>query len=229
MAELVYASGMNLADWLRTLNAIQIVLRDSNRTEQIHVVEETTGKRRMAVALEGIRSSPEGRALLERRPELNRELVDYDALRRLPPKTLGGAYIRHLDDNGLSADTQATATQFVDDPEIAYLIRRFRQTHDVWHPLTGLGTQPYEEVTIHAFSYGQLELPVSALIIWLGGIKHGLLERRWDMLRRTLYDAYKKGRDAAPLLGVVWEDQWAEPLADVRRRYRIDPVASPPS
>jgi ubiquinone biosynthesis protein COQ4 len=220
---------MNVADWLRTLNAIQIVLRDSNRTEQIHVVEETTGRTRMAAALEEIRRSPEGRALLARRPELSKRHVDYDALRRLPPSTLGGAYIRHLDDNGLSAETQATDTRYVDDPDVAYLLRRFRQTHDVWHPLTGLGTQPYEEVIIHAFSYGQLELPVSALIVSLGGIKHGLLERRWKMLTHTMVDAFRKGRAAAPLLGVVWEDQWGDPIAEVRRRYRIDPVASPPS
>src|SRR5215470_494360 len=177
---------MTLREWALTLNAIRIGLRDSNRTDQVHVVEETTGKRRMAAALAEIRATDEGQRLLARRPELNRDQVDYDALRRLPAHTLGGAYIRHLDDNGLSADTQAVTTTYVDDPDIAYLIRRYRQTHDVWHPLTRLGTQPWEEVTIHAFAYGQLRLPVSVLVISFGSIKHGLLERRWRMLRHTL-------------------------------------------
>jgi len=59
---------MTLREWALTLNAIQIVLRDSNRTEQIHVVEETTGKRRMSAALTLLKTSPEGRKLLERRP-----------------------------------------------------------------------------------------------------------------------------------------------------------------
>jgi ubiquinone biosynthesis protein COQ4 len=216
---------MTLREWGLTLNAIQIVLRDSNRTEQIHVVEETTGKRRMEAALAHLRASSEGRKLLEDRPELNRDEVDFDALRRLPAHTLGGAYIRHLDDNGLSADTQAAATHHVDDPDVAYLIRRFRQTHDVWHPLTALGTSPWEEVTIHAFSYGQLHLPVSALIVWLGGIKHGVLERRWRMLRHTLVDAFRKGKAALPLLGVRWESLWERPIIDVRRQYGIEPVA----
>src|SRR5262245_43052261 len=215
---------MSVGDWLLTLNAIQIVLRDSNRTEQIHVVEETTGRGRFAGVLDAMRATPEGRAFLERRPELNRDQVDYDALRRLPATTLGGAYIRHLDDNGLSADTQAAPTHHVTDPEVAYLVRRFRQTHDVWHPLTNLGTVPWHEVVIHAFSYGQLRLPVSALIISLGGIKHGVLERRWSMLSHVMPDAYRKGRDAAQLLGVAWEDQWEEPIDAVRRRYNIAPV-----
>jgi ubiquinone biosynthesis protein COQ4 len=216
---------MRLEDWLLTLNAIQIVLRDSHRTEQIHVVEETTGRTRLGRVAQRLRASPEGRAFLARRPELCKQQVDFAALRRLPARTLGGAYIRHLDDNGLSADTQAAPTRHVADPDVAFLVRRFRQTHDVWHPLTGLGTNPWHEVVIHAFSYGQLRLPVSALIVSLGGIKHGLLERRWD-LGRTLADAYRKGRAAAPLLEVVWEDHWEEPLADVRRRYEIEPVVA---
>ncbi len=213
-----------MKDWLLTLNAIQIVLRDSHRTEQIHVVEETTSRARLQGTLAALRASPEGRAFLARRPEINRDRVDFDALRRLPSDTLGGAYIRHLDDNGLSADTQAAETHHVDDPDLAFLVRRFRQTHDVWHPLTNLATVPWHEVVIHAFSYGQLRLPVSALIVSLGGLKHGVLERRWDMLGKIIPDAYRKGRDAAPLLPVVWEDLWAEPLADVRRRYGIEPV-----
>ena len=154
---------MTLTDLYLTLNATQIVLRDSNRTEQIHVVEETTGRGAFQRVLDRLRTTDEGRELLRLRPELSERAVDYDALRRLPRHTLGGAYVRHLDDNGLSAELQASQTHHVSDPDIAYLMRRFRQTHDVWHPLTTLGVQPHEEVIIHAFSYGQLRLPVSAM------------------------------------------------------------------
>ena len=150
---------MTPKDWILTLNAIQIVLRDSNRTEQIHVVEETTGRTRFGAVLQELRGTPEGRAFLSRRLEINRDQVDFEMLRRLPAATLGGAYIRHLDDNGLSADTQAALTRHVEDPDIAYLVRRFRQTHDVWHPLTGLGTVPWHEVVIHG-------LPSAVVFQW---------------------------------------------------------------
>ncbi len=217
---------MNLRELYLTANAIQTVLRDSNQTAQIHVVEETTGRAAFRRVLARLQHSGEGRALLAERPELSSRTVDFDALRRLPRTTLGGAYVAHLDDNGLSADLQASVTKHVDDPDIAYLMRRFRQTHDVWHPLTALGAQPHEEVTIHAFSYGQLQLPVSALIVSLGGLKHGVLERRWTMLARTMPQAYRSGRDAADLLGVRWESMWEQPIDDVRRRYRITPITA---
>jgi ubiquinone biosynthesis protein COQ4 len=216
---------MTLRELALTANAIQVVLRDSNQTTQIHVVEETTGRAAFRRVLARLSHSTEGRALLAARPELSSRVVDFDALRRLPRTTLGGAYVSHLDDNGLSADLQASITKHVDDPDIAYLMRRFRQTHDVWHPLTNLGAKPHEEVTIHAFSYGQLRLPVSALIVSLGGIKHGLLERRWGMLARTFPQAYRSGREAADLMGVHWETMWNVPIDEVRRRYRITPIA----
>jgi ubiquinone biosynthesis protein COQ4 len=211
-------------DTYRVGLAVVRVMGDSTRTHEIHRVEEITGRPRYRALLRRMVDTPEGQRLLAERPELSSDHIDYDELRRLPATTLGGAYARHLDDNGLSADYQAAATHHVDDPDMAYLMRRFRQTHDVWHALLGIGTTGHEEVLIHWFSYGQLQLPVSALIMLFGTLKHLLLERRWTALRRSTLEAYQAGRDAAPLLPVYWEDLWEEPIERVRERYGIRPL-----
>jgi ubiquinone biosynthesis protein Coq4 len=93
----------------------------------------------------------------------------------------------------------------------------------VWHTLLELGTQGHEEVIIHAFSWGQLRLPVSAMVVFFGAFKHIVLERRWQALRHGLLEAYRIGRDAAPLLSVYWERIWAEPIDQVRERYHVRP------
>ncbi len=116
------------------------VLLDSERTGEIHVAEELTGRARFASIRREAFGGEEGRALLADRPELRADRVDYAALRRLDGEALGRVYVSHLDAHGLSADSQAAPTRHVSDPEIAYLMRRFRQTHDVWHVLAGLGT-----------------------------------------------------------------------------------------
>ncbi len=199
------------------------VLRDSEETAEIHLMEELTGRGRFRAIAAEVAADEEGRELLRDRPELRSDRVDYDALRRLPPETLGAAYVGHLDRNGLSADSQAAPTSHIDDDEMAYLMRRFRQTHDVWHAVIGLGTAGHEEVLVHAFSWGQCRLPVSAMIM-LGGVpKHFVLERRWGALRRALREAHRSGRAAAPLMPVYWERHWDEPLEGVRARYRITP------
>ena len=213
-----------LQDAYRIGVAVVRVLGDSTKTHEIHRVEEITGRPRYRRLLADMMATPEGRRLLADRPELSSELVDYDHLRELPASTFGGAYVRHLDGNKITADYQAAATRHVDDPDMAYLMRRFRQTHDVWHALLGIGITGHEEVLIHWFSYGQLRLPVSALIMVFGTMKHLLLERRWDALRPSMMEAYRGGRDAAPLLPVYWEDLWERPLDEVRNAYNIQPL-----
>ena len=218
------SASARVQDAYRVGLAVVRVMGDSTKTHEIHRVEEITGRPRYRTLLREMADTPEGRRLLAERPELSSDHIDYDELRRLPATTLGGAYARHLDDNGLSADYQAAATRHVDDPAMAYLMRRFRQTHDVWHALLGIGTTGHEEVLIHWFSYGQLQLPVSALIMVFGTLKHLLLERRWTALQRSTLEAYRAGRDATPLLPVYWEDLWEEPIARVRDRYWIRPL-----
>jgi ubiquinone biosynthesis protein COQ4 len=217
---------MRLRDLPRVLRSIAIVSADSERTEEIHVVEELTGARRFARARRLFFDAGEARDLLRDRPELRSDQVDFPALRALPADTLGFAYVDHLDRNGLSADSQAAPTRFVDSEERAFLVRRFRQTHDVWHALTGLGISGHEEVILHAFSWGQLRLPVSALVVVFGSLKHGLLEGRFTAMRQVLVDAYRVGRAAKPLLPVYWERHWSEPLDRVRSDLHLAPFCA---
>ncbi|MEE8581932.1 MAG: Coq4 family protein [Myxococcota bacterium] len=214
---------MNFREFLRLGKATAIVLADSERTEEIHVVEEITGRARFSEVRRLLFQGEEARALLRDRPEICSDQVDYDGLRKLPPDSLGFHYVDHLDRNGLSADSQAASTRLVTDAELAYLIRRFRQTHDVWHTLIGLGTAGHEEVIVHAFSWGQLALPVSKLVVFFGGLKHIVLEARWAALRHALWEAYRHGRQAKPLLPVYWERHWEEPIDQIREELGVLP------
>lgn len=211
---------LSLRDSIRVVRSITRVMLDSERTNEIHLVEELTSQgvlRRWLARHQGAELDD----LLTNKLELSSKHLHFDELRALPPSTLGRSYIDHLDNNGLSADSQATPTTDVKDPDLAYLVRRFRQTHDVWHALLELGTAGHEEVTIHAFSWGQLRLPVSALVVSFGSLKHVVAERRWELLRRGLRDAYVSGLNAAPLLGVRWETRWSQPIASVRNEFGI--------
>jgi ubiquinone biosynthesis protein COQ4 len=196
-------------------------MADSERTDEIHLTEEITGRPSYRRFMRDTATDPAAADLLRDRPELSSDQVDFDALRGLPPNTLGNAYVRHLDDNGITADYQAAPTRFVEDEDMSYLMRRFRQTHDVWHVLLGLGIEGHEEVIVHAFSWAQLRLPVSAMVVFFGTLKHILLERRWGALRHALLEAYQIGKQADPLLLVRWEDMWETPIEEVRRRFHM--------
>ncbi len=211
-------------DQLGTVGRIIVrVLADSNRTSDIIEAEELTAQTALRELLTaGVFENDEGRALLAHRPHI--PSVDLNALRALPPSTLGGTYARFLDRHGLDLSIMdGLPTPHTEDPDASYLLSRIRQSHDVWHTLLGLGTQGYEEVLVHAFSLAQTGFPSSVLIVALGGIKHIVLEARLGEVR-SVARAYHHGRRAAPLLSAYWERQWDDPLTRVRERYGVVPL-----
>ncbi len=198
------------------------VLADSNRTEDIIVAEEIASQRQLrALRDSGLFDSGEGAELLRERPVLAD--TDLDQLRALPEGTLGREFVAFLDRYDLDYELTRQPTPYTDDPDAAYLLHRIRQSHDLWHTLLGLGVEGYEEVLVHAFSLAQTGFPSSVLIVGLGGVKHMVLERRWRQLREGVPRAYALGAQAAPLVPVVWERRWEEPLEAIRRQFRITP------
>ncbi len=212
---------MNARDLITVVGCAARVLRDSERTEDIIVAEELIAQSRLRqMARDNIFShTEEGRAMYRDRPML----VDtnLDELRELDAETLGGAFVRFLDRNKLDYEITRIPTPYTDGEDEQYLLSRLRQSHDLWHTLIGVGTRGHEEVLVHAFSLGQTQLASSALIVFLGGIKHMVLERRWKVLHPGIKRAFVSGKRSAPLLPVYWERYWAEPLASVRERYNI--------
>jgi ubiquinone biosynthesis protein COQ4 len=148
---------------------------------------------------------------------------DVDELLALDAGTLGGFYARHMKERGLRPD-------FYEDVEpmhkLHFLRLRMRQTHDIWHSLTGYGTDPVGEVGLQGFYFAQFTNGQSALIM-AGAILRSILRRRYGELEKfveAFCEGYRNGRRARPLLGAKWEQLWQEPLDDVRRRFEIEPA-----
>ncbi len=149
---------------------------------------------------------------------------DVDDLLRLETSTLGGLYARHMKARGLRPD-------FYDDVaprhKLHFLRLRMRQTHDIWHTLAGFDTDPAGEVGLQGFYFAQFTNGQSALIL-AGAILKSILGRRYGELEdfvEAFCKGYRSGRRAKPLLGVKWEELWQEPVAELRRRYAIEPAA----
>ncbi len=210
----------------RVALAIARILRDSEATDEVVVAEEITAQRQLRFWIEtGIFESGDGASLLCDRPEIAE--TDVDFLRGLPKGSLGRSFAEFLDNEGISLSGLAQPTPFTQDALASYLMRRIRQSHDIWHVLLGLGTQGHEEVLLHCFSIAQTGFPNSTMIIGLGALKHFVLEGRWQGLSSDIYRAWRSGCDAAPLLTVRWEDRWEQPLTAVRQDLHLTPLNAP--
>jgi len=198
------------------INALTRVMKDPDDTTQVLVLFLCINARHVPQFMMRFLSEPDGLALMREQPSIDTRSVDFDALRKLPPDTLGYAFARHLDARNLSPDVFHAPPGV--PPAFAYLGQRLRQSHDIWHVLTGYDTTVPDELSLLAFSHGQAHMPGPAVLAVLGAL-------RWFPKHRDIFArvarGFRRGRAARSMITARWEDLWALPLAEVRARYAI--------
>ena len=126
-------------------------------------------------------------------------------------------------DHGFDPDDR-DAVKFVDDEELAYVMLRYRQTHDFAHVVCGLPPTLYGEVVLKWFELAQTGMPMCALSATVAPLR---LSRRERSLLRTTHvpwALYAGARCNRPLLAVRFEDELATPLHDLRQRLGLRPA-----
>ena len=209
--------------WTRALKILSRVLVNPEATEQVLEFSSLVNAGTMGQRLHVFIDDPRGRRLYEEHRAIDSHTVDLAALAALPEATLGHAYAHFLTSRGLTPEVFDTPPEEIHDPRVQYVVQRIRQTHDLWHVVTGCNTDPAGEIALQAFTYAQLRAP-STLILALAGTLKGAREKR--SLPREVLAAYRAGRHANKLATFPWEDHWATPLADVRRMLGLSRAAA---
>ncbi|KAF3422457.1 hypothetical protein E2986_12483 [Frieseomelitta varia] len=139
--------------------AAAISLADPFRGDMIACLAETTGTDALSYCRQKMLATSEGSRILAEKPRISSSTVDFSALKRLPPGTLGRIYCDFLDINNVSPDSR-TAVRFVEDTELAYVMQRYRETHDIYHALLLMPTTMLGEVSVKWIEAVQLRLPM---------------------------------------------------------------------
>lgn len=121
----------------------------------------------------------------------------------------------------VSPDTRAP-TRFVDDEELAYVIQRYREVHDMLHTLLGMPTNMLGEVVVKWFEAVQTGLPMCILGALFGPIR--LRTQSLQVLFSELIPwAIQNGRRAPCVLNIYYEQRWEQPLTALREELGISP------
>ncbi|MFW6066931.1 MAG: Coq4 family protein [Myxococcota bacterium] len=204
--------------------AFRTLLDDPNDTGQVFRMVRALSGPQPAWLLWRFRHHPDGARLLRDRPALLPRLLDREALRRLPEGTLGRAYAAFCEAEGITADGLIAASEAAPIPldpatsDLAFMHHRLRDSHDLWHVVTGYRGDLIGEPALLGFTFAQTRHPGLALIA--AGAWHRLAE---FPDRRQIPHGFARGRRAAWLPPVPWEDLLDRPLEEVRRTLRIDP------
>jgi ubiquinone biosynthesis protein COQ4 len=162
-------------------------------------------------------AEPEGRELLRTRPAIDCHSIDLAQLAQLPEGTLGQAYAAFLTSRNLTPEVFVPPRE-VRDERARYLAQRLRQTHDLWHVLTGYDTDVIGEMELQAFMYAQLGTPFSLLVALLG---MGRARPRSLALPGRVVAAYTRGKRAAPLAFRLWERHFTTPVTELRHTLQL--------
>lgn len=188
--------------------------------------------------IERMRAHSTGRRIFDERPDLGAALSDSATLKAMPVGSLGRTFHDAMEIPGGVPGYLLAALIYKDgffdsfemSDEARYYIERSRWLHDLFHVVSGYGTDlPGEGLLIYFALAYEHRLPYWAASLAPLGIgprffiRPSCGQRRW---RALLRDAHARGLAAhrvCPPACVPWEELLARPLDEVRQELGIAP------
>lgn len=205
-------------DLLKTLKGAVTLAFDPSRADATPDIEDGIIKLKATqVAIEYTKTLPGVMEIVQER--YLAPPPDMVALAKLPPTSLGYHFAEHIRITGFDPNYYR-ALPITDDSN--YILTRLRQTHDLWHLVTGLGSDVDGELGLQAFCLAQIRIPLPILLI-AGGLLRTLLiapEKLGDALEQVAI-GYRMGAKAKPFLAQKWEADWDKPLSQWREELGI--------
>mmetsp|Transcript_35587 Transcript_35587/g.111729 ORF Transcript_35587/g.111729 Transcript_35587/m.111729 type:complete len:238 (-) Transcript_35587:220-933(-) len=195
-------------------------LADPRQARLVGVVGETTGGAALHRLHRRMERHPVGRTVLQDRPLITSETLPAETLRAMPAGSLGAEYGAFLARHSFDPD-ERTAVHFVDDPELAYVMTRYRQVHDLWHVLYGLPPTFTGEVALKWLEAAQTGLPMCAAGALAGGVRLTAAQRR-AVVRSVLPWAARHALRGPDLMSVYYEREMSRPVDELRAELRVE-------
>ena len=212
--------------WGKALRALRRLLSDKEDTGQVFEIMRALNAGTEERNYKRLLQTVSGGRIAYDRVEMAPKLMDDAWLDSFAPGTVGAAYrnfvrSEHLSAEGLAEISRQRAT-YVDFPHPhAWLGRRTRDVHDIWHVLTGYHRDGLGEACLVAFSYAQTGGLGWALIA-LGAIFRARAYKDQPRVA-AIRQGYRRGKAAAWLLGEDYVQLMREPLEVARRRLNLTP------
>ncbi|KIK66884.1 hypothetical protein GYMLUDRAFT_157414 [Collybiopsis luxurians FD-317 M1] len=194
-------------------------LLDPYRADLIAALGETTAGPALPRLRDIMLASPEGRRILKERPRINTKTVDMNVLDQMPEGTWGKTYKTWLDRTGVTPDSREPV-HYVEDPELAYVMQRYRECHDFYHCICNFSVNVESELAIKYFEFANLGLPLAAISA-IGGPLRLNAKKRDILFREYVPWALKYGSTAQCLITVYWEKRWDQNVEELRNELGI--------
>jgi len=211
---------------LRAIRNFQMLMKDKEDTAAVFRIFESLPSKDFLPRIAEFTLSERGAYLRQTEPCLPEILDDHAALRRTPKGSLAHAYCDFMEAEGLSAAGLVAESDRAGRPRfpdlVEWYINRSRDTHDMFHVLTGYGRDALGEASVLLFTHGQAPSQGHLLIGYAGAanikkIAKGTKAPVFGAVR----EAHRIGKGAPPLINQPIRQLLERPLEDVRAELRI--------
>ena len=213
-------------NWGVALKALRKVLNDKEDTGQVfELLGALSGDATSRNYARLLRTRTGGRLAYDR-VELAPRLMDDAWLDSFADGTVGAAYREFVRSENLSADGLVEISRQrggrVDERHpLAWFGRRMRDSHDIWHILSGYHRDATGEACLVAFSYGQTGA-LGWAVLAIGAALRPRVGGNGPYMK-AIWQGYQRGKAAAWLPGQDYEALMAEPLEAARTRLGLTP------
>ncbi|CAG5018866.1 unnamed protein product [Parnassius apollo] len=202
-----------------SVGSAAIALINPHRGDMIACLGEVTGGNSIKYMREKMLETNEGAKILIEQPRINSRTVCFKTLSEMPEGTVGRVYANFMKDNNITADSRLPV-QFIADPDLAYVLQRYREVHDLVHATLFMKTTMLGEVTIKWVEGIQTKLPMCISGgIW--GAARLKPKHRQLYLKYYLPWAIMTGNNAKYLQGIYFEKRWDQDIDDFHKEMNI--------
>ncbi|VDN14745.1 unnamed protein product [Dibothriocephalus latus] len=188
-------------------------------TDLISLFGETSGTSAVKHMQSIMLSDPEGRQILDERPRIRSSTIDLEYLRKLPPNAFGRHYSDFLTNYHYSPD-ERMMVNFMDDVDLAYVMLRYREIHDLVHVLLNQPTNMLGEVVVKWVEGLQCSLPLGLFGGYFGALRLAPLQTK-NYLSSQLEFALRVGLHSRNFMCVFFERYWEMDIDEMRAKLNV--------
>jgi len=211
---------MNPLQVLRMVRSFWRLSQDPNRLGEVFAIADGGSKTEiLAETAAFVSRDPQGARALREGTRVGS--IDLVALKKLPEGTLGRVFADHMLANNL--DPRAIPVPSHPPGDVRYVKTHLRETHDIWHVVTGFHTDVAGEIGLQAFYLAQLPSRLSAVLIAMAFVHVATknIEAR-DAIMTEVMRGWALGKQSRPFFGFEWAKHWTTPLVEVRALLGVD-------
>lgn len=211
---------------VRAVKNFRLLIKDKENTSLVFKIYESLPSKHFMPQVRDLALSERGEYLRRTEPSLAEILDDHAELRKTPKGSLAHAYCDFMEAEGLTAAGLVAESEKLGRPKYPDLVQwyaeRSRDTHDLFHVLTGYGRDALGEQCVLLFTHGQSPSHGHLLIGYAGAAN--IKKMVWGSkapVFGAIAQAKKTGKGAARLIEQPIRELLKQPIDTAREVLNI--------